>query len=133
MIGDDLRLEQVVQNLLQNAVKYSPNGGLIRLLLDIHSPNARLRVEDRGLGIPREALGQIFGRFYRAQNTASYQVSGIGVGLYVVKQIVELHGGHVEVESVEGEGSTFTVLLPLAPAATQDLASAASDPLGASW
>ena len=133
VIGDDLRLEQVVQNLLQNAVKYSPNGGLIRLLLDIHSPNARLRVEDRGLGIPREALGQIFGRFYRAQNTASYQVSGIGVGLYVVKQIVELHGGHVEVESVEGEGSTFTVLLPLAPAATQDLASAASDPLGASW
>lgn len=133
VIGDDLRLEQVVQNLLQNAVKYSPHGGPIRLLLDIHSANARLRVEDRGLGIPSEALDQIFGRFYRAQNTASYQVSGIGVGLYVVKQIVELHGGHVEVESVEGEGSTFTVLLPLAPAATQDLASAASDPLGASW
>jgi len=133
VIGDDLRLEQVVQNLLQNAVKYSPHGGPIRLLLDIHSANARLRVEDRGLGIPPEALDQIFGRFYRAENTASYQLSGIGVGLYVVKQIVELHGGHVEVESVEGEGSTFTVLLPLAPAATQDLASAASDPLGASW
>ena len=133
VIGDDLRLEQVVQNLLQNAVKYSPHGGPIRLLLDIHSANARLRVEDRGLGIPPEALDQIFGRFYRAENTASYQLSGIGVGLYVVKQIVELHGGYVEVESVEGEGSTFTVLLPLAPAATQDLASAASDPLGASW
>jgi PAS domain S-box-containing protein len=115
IVGDDLRLEQVVQNLLQNAVKYSPHGGPILVRTDTYEGRARLMVRDHGLGIPREALDLIFSRFYRAANTASYQVSGMGVGLYVVKQIVELHGGHVEVDSVEGEGSTFTILLPLAP------------------
>lgn len=115
VVGDDLRLEQVVQNLLQNAVKYSPHGGPILTRVDAHEDHARLTVRDHGMGIPQEALNLIFSRFYRAANTASYQVSGMGVGLYVVKQIVELHGGRVEVDSVEDEGSTFTILLPLAP------------------
>ena len=115
VIGDDLRLEQVLQNLLQNAVKYSPQGGPIIVRLDPMGTHARLQVQDHGMGIPREALGHIFSRFYRAANTASQQVSGMGVGLYVVKQVVELHGGYVEVESVEGEGSTFSIFLPLAP------------------
>jgi PAS domain S-box-containing protein len=114
IVGDDLRLEQVLQNLLQNAVKYSPQGGPIVMRLDSVGGHARLQVQDNGMGIPPESLGDIFSRFYRAANTAGHQVSGMGVGLYVVKQIVELHGGRVEVESVEGEGSTFSIFLPLA-------------------
>jgi signal transduction histidine kinase len=114
IIGDDLRLEQVLQNLLQNAVKYSPHGGPIMMRADTWNGYARLQVQDKGMGIPQDALSHIFSRFYRAANTASQQVSGMGVGLYVVKQIVELHGGYVEVESVEDEGSTFSILLPLA-------------------
>jgi PAS domain S-box-containing protein len=114
IVGDDLRLEQVLQNLLQNAVKYSPQGGPIVMRLDTVGDHARLQVQDSGMGIPPESLNHIFSRFYRAANTASQQVSGMGVGLYVVKQIVELHGGRVEVESVEGEGSTFSIFLALA-------------------
>ncbi|GAB4439954.1 MAG: hypothetical protein OHK0015_35390 [Chloroflexi bacterium OHK40] len=115
IIGDDLRLEQVIHNLIQNAVKYSPQGGQITLRLAGVDGQAWLQVEDEGMGIPREALEHIFSRFYRATNAASYQVSGMGVGLYVVRQVVNLHGGRVEAASVEGKGSTFTIWLPLAP------------------
>jgi signal transduction histidine kinase len=74
----------------------------------------RLDVEDQGYGIPREALPRIFWRFYRASNSQQISAKGIGIGLYVVRQIVELHGGRVEVESTENVGSTFTVWLPAA-------------------
>ncbi len=113
--GDELRLEQVIQNLLSNAVKYSPYGGPITIRLSTDDGWARVAIQDRGLGIPRESLAHIFTRFYRAANSARYQVVGMGVGLFVVKQIAELHGGRVEVSSEEGEGSTFTLWLPLAP------------------
>jgi signal transduction histidine kinase len=112
MIGDELRLEQVLQNLLQNAAKYSPHGSKIKLKMDVVDDWACLSVADEGLGIPQEALPRIFNRFYRAPNAAQ-QVSGIGVGLFVVRQIVELHGGRIDVQSTEGEGSTFYVWLPL--------------------
>lgn len=114
IIGDELRLEQVIQNLLGNAVKYSPYGGPISLQLSAADGWARLAVQDQGLGIPADALEHIFSRFYRAANSERYHVVGMGVGLFVVKQIAELHGGRVEVESVEGEGSSFTLWLPLA-------------------
>ncbi|HMQ34745.1 MAG TPA: ATP-binding protein, partial [Chloroflexaceae bacterium] len=117
IVGDELRLEQVIQNLLSNAVKYSPYGGPISIRLSTDGEWARLAVQDKGLGIPRESLDHIFTRFYRAANSERYQVVGMGVGLFVVKQISELHGGRVEVESVEGEGSAFTLWLPLAPQA----------------
>ncbi len=112
--GDELRLEQVIQNLLQNAIKYSPEGGAIAIRLARQNGWATLSVEDQGLGIPREALPRIFRRFYRAANADAHQTSGMGVGLYVAQQIVDLHGGRVEVESTEGVGSTFTVWLPMA-------------------
>jgi len=70
-------------------------------------------VADHGIGIPSEALPRLFQRFYRAPNVNPQQISGTGVGLYVVKEIVSLHGGTIEVSSYEGEGSTFTVYLPL--------------------
>ncbi len=111
--GDALRLEQVLQNLLQNAVKYSPKGGPIMLRIVREDSHAILAVSDRGMGIPREAYAQLFQRFYRAPRAAARDISGMGIGLYVVREIVSRHGGTVEVESVEGEGSTFTVRLPL--------------------
>lgn len=113
--GDELRLEQVIQNLLSNAVKYSPHGGPIALALSAEGGWTRLAVQDQGMGIPRDSLGHVFTRFYRAANSERYQVVGMGVGLFVVKQIAELHGGRIEVDSVEGRGSTFTLWLPLAP------------------
>jgi signal transduction histidine kinase len=74
---------------------------------------ARIDVVDHGIGIPESALSQLFQRFYRAPNVDDRQISGMGIGLYVVKEIVLLHNGTIEVESVEGQGSTFTVRLPL--------------------
>ncbi|GAB4217103.1 MAG: hypothetical protein OHK0022_59000 [Roseiflexaceae bacterium] len=111
--GDDLRLEQVLQNLIQNAIKYSPDGGEISVRVDGDSRVARISVSDSGIGIPTEALSQLFTRFYRAANADPRQISGMGIGLYVVKEIVTLHGGTISVSSNEGEGSTFTIELPL--------------------
>lgn len=110
--GDELRLEQVLQNLLQNAIKYSPDGGTIQLGLEQEGEQARISVTDQGVGIPSNALPQLFSRFFRAENPEGRRISGIGLGLYVVKEIVTLHGGKVEVKSTEGQGSTFTVSLP---------------------
>lgn len=113
--GDALRLAQVLHNLLSNAVKYSPAGGTIRLLAVRGADGlVAVAVADEGIGIPAEALPNLFGRFYRAHNGHHEQISGLGLGLFVVREIVALHGGEVRVESLEGQGSTFTVLLPLA-------------------
>ncbi len=110
--GDELRLEQVLQNLIQNALKYSrpPQPVLVTLTLD--PAQVRLAVQDRGIGIPRDALPKLFQRFYRAKNAEEQHFGGLGIGLHVVKEIVTLHGGTVEVASDEGAGSTFTVRLP---------------------
>jgi excisionase family DNA binding protein len=110
--GDELRLEQVLQNLLINAVKYSPEGGPILVELCWQDDRVALQVRDEGIGIPADELPNIFGRFYRASNAAAGQLSGIGIGLYVVNEIVTLHGGSVMAASAPGQGSTFTVWLP---------------------
>jgi signal transduction histidine kinase len=111
--GDELRLEQVVQNLIQNAIKYSPHGGKVALQAMRQGEMACLSVSDQGIGIPHAALPQLFQRFYRADNADAQYISGMGIGLYVVKEIVSLHSGTVAVESTEGSGSTFTICLPL--------------------
>ena len=111
--GDELRLEQVFQNLLQNAAKYSPQNAPIKVEIRQTGSQVRIAVQDSGIGVPNAALPQLFERFYRAKNVDPGKISGLGIGLYVVKEIVELHGGTVTVESSEGEGSTFTVVLPL--------------------
>jgi PAS domain S-box-containing protein len=108
--ADAVRLEQVLQNLVQNAIKYSPAGGPVRVRVEAQANMATVVVSDEGIGIPAASLPHLFQRFYRATN-GSY-ISGLGVGLYVVKEIVTRHGGHIEVDSVEGQGSTFTVWLP---------------------
>jgi PAS domain S-box-containing protein len=111
--GDALRLEQVLQNLIQNAVKYDPEGSPITVTVEPRGAMACVAVTDQGIGIPEPAQAQLFSRFYRAPNVDPQQISGMGLGLYVVKEIVALHGGTVEVTSTEGHGSTFTICLPL--------------------
>jgi signal transduction histidine kinase len=110
--GDALRLEQVLQNLIQNAVKYDPQGGVITVQVSRQGDTACIAVTDQGIGIPAQALPNLFSRFYRAPNVNPQQISGMGLGLYVVKEIVALHGGTVNVTSTEGQGSTFTICLP---------------------
>jgi K+-sensing histidine kinase KdpD len=114
VLGDPLRLEQVYQNLISNAVKYSHRGGLIQLRISVEGQEALVAVTDRGIGIAPEAQERIFQRFYRAPNADAERISGMGIGLYVVRELIELHGGRITVSSSEGVGSTFTVYLPLA-------------------
>jgi signal transduction histidine kinase len=114
--GDTLRLEQVLQNLIQNALKYSRPPAPVRVTLTAEADMALLDIQDHGMGIPRDALPKLFQRFYRAENAEQQHISGMGIGLYVVKEIVAMHGGTVAVQSTEGAGSTFTVRLPLCPA-----------------
>lgn len=111
--GDELRLRQVLQNLIQNALKYSPPHVPIVVAIRQDQAQVLVDVRDTGIGIPQTAIPQLFDRFYRAGNVDQENVSGLGIGLYVVKEIVELHGGIVTVASIEGQGSTFTVCLPL--------------------
>gem|GEM_PF-1260895 len=111
--GDELRLEQVLQNLITNAIKYSPDGGPVTVSVGIAGEEAFVAVSDRGLGIPAAAIPHLFQRFYRAGNADPRQISGLGVGLYVVREIVTRHNGRVEVASAPGSGSTFTIWLPL--------------------
>ncbi|MEO7911799.1 MAG: HAMP domain-containing sensor histidine kinase, partial [Roseiflexaceae bacterium] len=112
--GDANRLEQVFQNLISNAIKYSPAGGAITVAIAKQDARARITVRDEGLGIPAAALPHVFKRFYRVAGTSTQQIAGSGIGLYVVREIVTGHGGTVEASSIEGGGSTFTVYLPLA-------------------
>jgi signal transduction histidine kinase len=110
--GDELRLEQVLQNIIQNAVKYSPSGGMITVRTEAQNGHACVSISDQGIGIPQDSLAHLFERFYRAENAEAQHISGMGVGLYLVKEIVGLHGGAIEVNSTEGAGSTFTIRLP---------------------
>lgn len=109
-------LEQAFVNLMENAVKYSPEESEIRVSAERSSGGAVVRVEDRGAGIPAEHLGRIFERFYRVERSRSRKLGGTGLGLAIVKHIVQAHGGRVEVESTPGKGSTFTVRLENAEA-----------------
>lgn len=113
IVGDSVRLEQVLQNLLDNAVKYSPADGVITVCVEQQSAKAVLTVSDQGIGIPEAARAHLFERFFRASNLDRCRVQGTGIGLSIVSEIVALHGGMVEVDSTEGHGSTFTVRLPL--------------------
>lgn len=113
VLADRQRLGQVFANLLTNAIKYSPEGGEITVSLSREAGEARVAVRDRGVGISPEALPRLFDRFYRVAATAG-GASGLGLGLYIARRIVEAHGGRLTVVSTLGAGSTFTVALPLA-------------------
>lgn len=109
--ADRQRLDQVFANLLTNAVKYSPNGGLIEVCVRRNAVEAQVQVSDQGIGIRQADIPHLFDRFYRARDVAE-DTKGTGLGLYITRRIVEEHGGRIDVESEVGRGSTFTVTLP---------------------
>ncbi|MBM7119396.1 ATP-binding protein [Archangium primigenium] len=112
---DELRLEQVVHNLVSNAIKYSPTGGLIEVHTRARDGQAELSVADRGLGLRVEDEEQLFGRFKRGDRREVTGISGLGVGLYVSREIIRLHSGRITLRSREGGGAVATVWLPLPP------------------
>jgi heavy metal sensor kinase len=116
--GDRARLKQVVVNLLDNAIKYTPRGGRVSLSVRRDGAFAVLDVADTGIGIPTEALAHVFKRFYRVDGSRSREGGGAGLGLSIVKSICLAHGAEVEVTSVPGEGSRFRIRQPLAAEAT---------------
>jgi two-component system, sensor histidine kinase and response regulator len=117
------RLSQVLLNLLSNARKYSPPGAPITIRVERKKDHGIISVSDKGTGIPSETIPRIFERFYRVPGVEVQSGSsiGVGLGLYVAQKIVEQHGGRIDVQSAPGEGSTFSLLLPLAgPLPSQD-------------
>jgi signal transduction histidine kinase len=112
--GDRARLKQVVVNLLDNAIKYTPSGGQVSLNVRPEDGHAVLEVSDNGPGIPADALAHVFKRFYRVDGSRSREQGGAGLGLSIVKSICTAHGALVEVRSTPGEGSTFRIRQPLA-------------------
>ena len=102
--------EEALCNLLDNAVKYTPAGGAVTVSVQVYELFAAVRVRDTGPGIPEDEQAKIFGRFYRAP--AAYQAEGVGIGLYLARQIAAGQGGYLKVESVPGAGSTFSLYLP---------------------
>ena len=110
---DTDKMGQVVDNLINNAIKYSPNGGQITVSMEHSDHHIRISVKDQGLGIPRKDLAKVFERFYRVDNASrNSQVGGTGLGLSIVHDIVKLHNGQISVESDGENGSTFIVVLP---------------------
>ncbi len=110
--GDAERLRQVFDNLLRNAIKYSPNGEGVSIDLRREGDGYVVSVADRGIGIPQDERERLFDRFSRGSNARRAKIAGTGIGLFIVKMIVERHGGDVAVESTVGEGSRFEVRLP---------------------
>jgi two-component system sensor histidine kinase BaeS len=111
--GDRTRLRQVLENLLDNAIKFTPEGGSVAVGIGRHGDEAELWIEDTGIGIPADDLPGLFGRFHRACNATGYP--GSGLGLAIVKAIVENHGGRIQAESTLGEGTRLSLTLPLPP------------------
>jgi len=110
--GNRFLLEQMIINLMDNAVKYTPEGGTIGIRCFKSNSELVLEVFDTGIGIPKEHIPRIFERFYRVDKTRSRKLGGTGLGLSIVKHIVILHGGKIEVQSEEGKGSRFIVTIP---------------------
>ncbi|MBN1934450.1 MAG: GAF domain-containing protein [Anaerolineae bacterium] len=113
-LGDRLRLNQVFDNLIHNAIKFSPEGGEIRVRLCNDGDFIRAEVIDPGIGVPDDKLDKIWERFYQVDGTSKRRFGGTGLGLAIVKEIIEAHGGTVDVQSVFGEGSTFSFTVPVA-------------------
>jgi signal transduction histidine kinase len=117
VIGDPDRLKQVLVNLIGNAINYTPNGGAVNLSLTKADGLCLLEIQDNGPGIPEEDLPHIFERFYRGEKSRTrHERSGFGLGLPIANWIIRNHGGKIEYHSVIGQGTTFTVILPLATA-----------------
>ena len=117
VVADRARLSQVLDNLISNAIKFTPAGGSVQVVLRVDQGRALIQVRDDGIGIPSAEQAQLFQRFFRASTATSREIPGSGLGLSIVRTIVNLHDGTIECQSAEGAGTTFLVSLPLAPAA----------------
>jgi PAS domain S-box-containing protein len=111
--GDERRLGQVLNNLVSNAIKYSPNGGQIVIDGQPVDDGVKVSVHDQGIGLSPAQQERIFERFYRVDNASTRETQGVGLGLYIVRSIIDQHGGYVWVESEPGQGTTFSFVLPL--------------------
>ncbi len=115
IIADEDKVDQILTNLISNAIKYSPKGGDVTITGGFSDGLVTMSVSDQGMGIPKEHMGKVFERFHRVDNRDTRQVGGTGIGLYLVKHLVEAHGGKIWIESEVGKGSSFIFTLPLKP------------------
>jgi two-component system phosphate regulon sensor histidine kinase PhoR len=120
MMMDRDRMRQVADNLVSNAIKYTPRGGKVHVRLGVDGERVELSVEDTGIGIGARDRDQLFTRFFRSRQAEERSIQGVGLGLSITKSIVESHGGRIEVDSEVGRGSTFRVRLPLGVEAPAD-------------
>jgi signal transduction histidine kinase len=114
LVGDRGRLAQVLDNLVSNALKFTPEGGTVQVRTSAHEEHVVLEVEDTGIGIPQDDQPRLFDRFFRSAVAEDQAIPGTGLGLAIVKAIVEAHSGRISISSREGVGTTFRVELPLA-------------------
>jgi signal transduction histidine kinase len=122
LLGDENKIYSMITNLVNNAIKFTPENGTVAVSAQFVNNELVIKVSDTGMGIPKDDLPKIFGRFYRVHRPGK-QIQGTGLGLAIVKEIVMKHDGRIDVESELDKGSTFTVYLPIAaqpaPAATR--------------
>jgi len=111
--GDRARIEQVLMNIISNALKYTPDGGRINIYSGSFDGNVWVRIEDNGIGIPKDDLERVYDRFYRVEKARSREAGGTGLGLSIAKEIITKHGGEISIDSTPGEGTTVTVTLPI--------------------
>jgi signal transduction histidine kinase len=126
MVGDAKLLFQVFSNVLSNAIKYSPDGGVIAVDAAMTTEEVVVAIADHGIGVPTADLDRLFERYHRGSNVSG--IVGTGVGLYLVKMVVDMHGGAVTVDSKEGEGSRFAIRLPRKSAAAAEPTAVAEAP-----
>lgn len=115
IVADEDKVDQILTNLANNAIKYSPRGGVVTICALANGHGVRMSVSDQGMGIPKEHLAKVFDRFHRVDNRDTREVGGTGIGLYLVRHLVEAHGGKIWVESEVGKGSSFIFELPMCP------------------
>jgi two-component system phosphate regulon sensor histidine kinase PhoR len=124
IVADEDKVDQILTNLTNNAIKYSPKGGEVTISGRRDGDGVAISISDQGMGIPKDHLPRIFDRFHRVDNRDTREVGGTGIGLYLVKHLVEAHGGKIWVESEIGKGSTFTFTLPSKPPMAEEEAAA---------
>jgi signal transduction histidine kinase len=117
--ADETCIEQVLSNLIINAIKYSPEAGKIKINISNDTKHVTISVQDFGRGIAKKDQLKIFERYYRTGNTKQDTVQGFGLGLYIVAEIIKLHGGKISVDSKIGKGSTFSIELPIYDSSSQ--------------
>ena len=115
MYFDQDKMTQVLDNIISNALKYSPAGGKVTFQLVKLSKHIRVSISDEGVGIPKESINRIFDRFYRVDKARSRQLGGTGLGLAISREIIHGHGGEIWATSIEGKGTTVNFTLPFEP------------------